>query len=145
MWLSQKNTISQHYCKVLMKWSHILKDVLRWKMNTVILTSALIQKQSSSCIGFLIKRCSENSNFIEIPIWHGIAYLHIFRIPFPKTISGGLLLSTNGSLVDEFLASVNVSQCFPEKISSSCFRFFTWHVYTLPEEKDNCFKYFNAL
>ena len=34
-------------------------------------------------------------NFIEIALWHGcspINLLHIFRRPFPKNTSGGLLL-----------------------------------------------------
>ena len=33
-------------------------------------------------------------NFIEIALWHGyspVNLLHIFRIPFPKNTSGGLL------------------------------------------------------
>ena len=87
-------------------------------MNTVILTSAFMQKQSSSSTGFLIKRCSENSNFIEVTAWHGCSHvnlLHIFRIPFPNNTPGGLLLSIDGSLVDEFLAGVNASRDFPKK------------------------------
>ena len=35
------------------------------------------------------------SNFIEIALWHGCSFvnlLHIFRTPFPKNTSGGLLL-----------------------------------------------------
>ena len=35
------------------------------------------------------------SNFIEIELWHGcypVNLLHIFRTPFPKNTSGGLLL-----------------------------------------------------
>ena len=35
------------------------------------------------------------SNFIEITLWHGcspVNLLHIFKIPFPKNTSGGLLL-----------------------------------------------------
>ena len=33
--------------------------------------------------------------FIEIAVWHGrslVNLLHIFRVPFPKETSGGLLL-----------------------------------------------------
>ena len=35
------------------------------------------------------------SNFTEIALWHGcspVNLLHIFRTPFPKNTSGGLLL-----------------------------------------------------
>ena len=62
-------------------------------------------------IGVLLKRCSENMhqiywkktaisiklqrNVIEITLWHGCSpanLLHIFRAPFPKNTSGGLLM-----------------------------------------------------
>ena len=39
---------------------------------------------------------SLQSNFIEIILWHGcppVNVLHIFRTPFPKNISRGLLLN----------------------------------------------------
>ena len=42
------------------------------------------------------------SKFIEISLWHGccpVSLLHIFRAPFPKDISGGLLLSKWSSLI----------------------------------------------
>ena len=48
--------------------------------------------------GVLIKNCSENmqqTNIIEIAFRHGYSLatlLHIFRTPFPKNTSGGLLL-----------------------------------------------------
>ena len=38
------------------------------------------------------------SNYIEIALWYGcfpVNLLHIFRIPFPKNTSGGLLLAFN--------------------------------------------------
>ena len=44
---------------------------------------------------------SLQSNFIEIILWHGcppVNVLHIFRTPFPKNISRGLLLNINSSL-----------------------------------------------
>ena len=40
------------------------------------------------------------SNFIEIALWQGcspINLLYIFRTPFPKNTSGGLLLSKQAS------------------------------------------------
>ena len=39
------------------------------------------------------------SNFIEMTLWHGcshVSLLHIFRTPFPKNISGWLLLIFTG-------------------------------------------------
>ena len=38
---------------------------------------------------------TESNNFIEVTLWHGcspVNLLHIFRKPFPKNTSGGLLL-----------------------------------------------------
>ena len=48
--------------------------------------------------GVLRKIYSENiqSNFIELTLQHGrspVNLLHIFRTPFPKNTSGGLLLT----------------------------------------------------
>ena len=48
-----------------------------------------------------MSKCDFNKvarNFIEIVLWHGcspVNLLHIFRTPFPKNTSGGLLLKSN--------------------------------------------------
>ena len=63
------------------------------KLNEI---DSINQKQPSK--GVLRKRCSENmqqSNFVEITLQHGcslVNLLHIFRTPFPKKISGEMLL-----------------------------------------------------
>ena len=67
---------------------------------TTIVITLTVQKQQSKDV--LRKGCSENmqqiySNFIEIALRHGcspVNLLHIFRTPFPKNISEGLLLNS---------------------------------------------------
>ena len=69
------------------------------------------------------------SNFIEITLWHGcspVNYLHIFRTPFLKNISGWLLLECRQILLlilTEF-ERINESSIFPEIIRS--LTFFWW-------------------
>ena len=82
-----------------------------------------LQKQHSR--GALRERCSENmqqifrrtpmlkfkqSSFIKITLQHGcspVNLLHIFRTPFPKDTSGGLLLQLKYKKVTNLLSSQN--------------------------------------
>ena len=89
-----------------------LKFCLKFYLASVA-TPCNLQKQS--CRGVLIKKYSEDmqqvywiypcrsaisiklrSNFFKIAVWHGcspVKVLHVFRTPFPKNTSGGLLLN----------------------------------------------------
>ena len=60
----------------------------------------------------VLKICVLQSNFIEIALSHGcspVNLLHIFRTPFPKITSGGLLLNIVLKLIVRFVTYLAVS------------------------------------
>ena len=65
-------------------------------------------------------------NFIEIPLRHGyspVNLLHIFRTPFPKSTSGGLLLNRINYLCQQVMNSSAWHLVFVLHISQSLFSF----------------------
>ena len=95
--------------KILLLSKHQIRDESNWYWWSSKWILDNLQKQPQT--GVPRKRCFENmqqiyrktpmtkcdfSNFIEISLRHGcspVNLLHIFRTPFPKNISGRLLLN----------------------------------------------------
>ena len=53
-------------------------------------------------------------NFIEIAVWHGrssVNLLHIFRVTFPKKISGGMLLCNSERTGNEKTITISGDLC----------------------------------
>ena len=94
-------------------------------------TWSCYQKQPSR--GVLRKRCFENmqqsyrttpmqSNFSEITLWHWcspVSLLHIFRTPFPKNISGWLLLCYTKMIVQWTLSGIWMSSYSGKNVLNS--------------------------
>ena len=119
------------------------------EFNQELCKNINLQKQPT--VDVLIKRCSERicsnltgehlcrsiisiklqSNFIETPLRYEcspVNLLHIFRSPFPKNTSGGLLLN----LVDMIIKTLNMHSEYPFAMRIAVFLNDIWLVELFP-------------